>query len=128
MFSYVFVAYFPQCHMLNLRKGYVSCHYFSPCCMSLSPMSYVELKKCPCRTDDFRGRGPYSPTSQWKSAGAWMGGPHVACLIKKCLCHTSLSCPMSFIRSSPIPCHYNFSSLTCHRYLESAGTIPRVTC
>ena len=27
--------------------------------MSLSPMSHVEFKKCPCRPVDFRGQGPF---------------------------------------------------------------------
>ena len=27
--------------------------------MSLSPMSHVESKKCPCRPVDFRGQWPY---------------------------------------------------------------------
>ena len=27
--------------------------------MSLSPMSHVEFKKCPCRRVEFRGQGPY---------------------------------------------------------------------
>ena len=55
--SHVLVAYFTQCHMSNLRIGYVTI-MFSPCRMSLSPMSHVEFKKCPCRPVDFRGQGP----------------------------------------------------------------------
>ena len=60
--SHVSVAYLFPCQMSNLRKGYMS-HgtiIFSPCRMSLSLVSHVEFKKCPCRLVDFRGLGPYT--------------------------------------------------------------------
>ena len=61
--SHVIVAYFPQCHMSNLREGYVYCHYyiiFNPLSyVTIGPMSHVEFKKCPCRPVDFRGQRPY---------------------------------------------------------------------
>ena len=55
---HVLVAYFTQCHISYLRIGHVTIT-FSPCCMSLSPMSHVEFKKCPSRFVDFRGQEPY---------------------------------------------------------------------
>ena len=59
-----------QCHM-SLSRIYLTfmlnekamSHVnilFSPCHMSLSPMSHVECKKCPCRPVNFRGQGPYN--------------------------------------------------------------------
>ena len=73
----------PQCRMSVLRNGNTACHcrlfylmshvefknriymshvtiIFSPCRMSLSPMSHVEFKKCPCRPVDFRDQWPLS--------------------------------------------------------------------
>ena len=71
----------PQCHMSILRNGNVAClcrlfspmshvefekrlcpmslHFYPSCRMSLSLMSYVEFKICPCHPVDFRGQGPY---------------------------------------------------------------------
>ena len=52
---HVLVAFFPQCHMSNIKKGDVPCHYRR---MSLSPMSHVKFRKCQCRRVYFRGLGP----------------------------------------------------------------------
>ena len=59
--SHVSVAYFPQCHMSNLEKGYVTLHYIFSHLVTLSirPLSYVKFNKCPCHPVDFRGQGPY---------------------------------------------------------------------
>ena len=68
----------PQCRMSILRYGNIAypCRlfhqmshiefknrprvtiFFSPCRMSLSRMSHVKFKKCPCRPVGFRGQGP----------------------------------------------------------------------
>ena len=64
---HVSVAYFPPCHMSNLRNSHVSCHYhfLPPCRMSLSLMSHVEFKKGPSRCFEFRGQGPYVRLGGW---------------------------------------------------------------
>ena len=72
----------PQCRVLNLRNGHVSCHLtihvttkmlLCPMMnirnalyritiflvMSLSPMSHVDFKKRLCHCVEFRGQGPY---------------------------------------------------------------------
>ena len=50
--SHVSVAYFPQCHMSNLRNGHVPCHYiltphvtchYAPCHMSTLRNDHVNL-------------------------------------------------------------------------------------
>ena len=55
----------PPCHMSNLtkiikkkKKKKNGTIIVSPCHMSLSPISHVEFKKCPCRPVDFRGLMP----------------------------------------------------------------------
>ena len=69
------------CHMSILRNGNVAClcclfspmshfefkkglcpmslYFVPPCRISLSLMLHFELKNCPCRPVDLRGRGPY---------------------------------------------------------------------
>ena len=44
--SHVSVAYFPQCHMSNLRNDYVPCHYICKpqCCMSLTPCHMSNIR------------------------------------------------------------------------------------
>ena len=37
----------------------MSLHFYHSCRMSLSPMSHVEFKKCPCDNVEFRGQEPY---------------------------------------------------------------------
>ena len=51
----------PQCHLSNKyeKRGMSHVYFYPPCCMSLSPMSHVEFKKCPCRALVFRGQGPH---------------------------------------------------------------------
>ena len=51
----------PMSHV-EFKKGlcHMSLYFVPPCRMSLSPgMSRDELKNCPCRPVDLRGRGPY---------------------------------------------------------------------
>ena len=45
--------------------------------MSLSPMSHVEFKKCPCRPVDFRGQRPLG-FSGIRHGGGGGGGTHVS--------------------------------------------------
>ena len=52
------VAYFPRSQM-EVAMSHVTI-IFSPCHMSLSPMSRVEFKKCPCNPVDFGGQAPYT--------------------------------------------------------------------
>ena len=64
--SHVSVAYFPPCHVSNLRNSQVSCASFlPPCRMLLSLMSHVEFKKSSCRRVEFRGLGP-SKGGRWE--------------------------------------------------------------
>ena len=52
--SHVSVAYFPLCHMLNLRNSHASGHHVT---YHLALCHMSNFKKSPCRHVEFRGLG-----------------------------------------------------------------------
>ena len=95
----LFVTYFPQCHMSNLRNYHVTCHYLflPPCSMSPRLMSHVDFKKSPCRCVESKGRG----------AMCWMWDTHLLPSVYVCKAHTGSVCNVTFAPSSQNGLHHS---------------------
>ena len=49
-----------KCPLSNLRKCYVMSVIDLCILMSITLMSHVDFKKCPCRPVNFKGQGPHN--------------------------------------------------------------------
>ena len=75
-----------QCRMLNLRNGYVNCHYsynckMLSCCISnlrnglyhVDNISHIDFEKWSCRPIECKGQGPSCGLRVHQSCGSFAG-------------------------------------------------------